>query len=243
MDGRFISVNPILGKKLSRAMNLFNPAQLAKLGGAALPQTAPAIKFAQEQQSVLERSLRPYFDITTSTFLKRLGLLVFPYVRFTERSADLPLDLYMPLMGHAAYGVVMAFKEILSTGGFKPALFTRNVILAAMIVGLEALVVISISSSISLKVPKLELIALSCYKVFVSVLVSFVSIFSKILYYVALVWLGVSLGVHLAFYGIGCIKATQSELYLSRRQISIQNWFVLLWAIMQPVLLFVLTIL
>lgn len=224
-------------------MNLFNPAQLAKLGGAALPQATPALKFAQEQQGVLGRSLRPYFDITTSTFLRRLGLLVFPYVRFNERSANLPLDLYMPLVGHAAYGVIMAFTEILSTGGFKPALFTRNIILAAIIVGFEALVVIGISSSISLKVPKLELIALSCYKVFISVIASFVSIFSRVLYYVALVWLGAALGVHLAFYGISCIKATQSELYLSRRQVSIQNWFVLLWAVMQPVLLFVLTIL
>lgn len=224
-------------------MNLFNPVQLAKLGSTSLPQATPALKFAQEQQGALGRSLRPYFNITTSTFLRRLGLLVFPYIQFTERSANLPLDLYMPLIGHAAYGIIMAFTEILSTGSFKPALFTRNIMLAAVIVGLEALIVIGISSSISLKVPKLELIALSCYKVFISVIASFISIFSKILYYVALVWLGVALGVHLAFYGISCIKATQSELYLSRRQVSVQNWFVLLWAIMQPILLFILTIL
>ncbi|TNJ26957.1 putative Yip interacting protein [Giardia muris] len=194
-----------------------------------------------ENGNMLLRNLSPYFDLTSMAFLTRLGLLLFPYVSFERRSQGLPLDLYTALVGHGVYGMAVALRSILSTQGFTTLRFTWHVTIAAIIIGLELVVVVLVGGSVGLPLPKLETLSLICYKVFFAGVVILLSMLGRIAYALSMAFVGMGLAVHLGMYGTQYIQEAKSRLCLSPRQLTVQTWLIATWALLQPAILLVLT--
>lgn len=206
--------------------------------GGAMTRTYQAIG---ENGNVLLRNLSPYFDLTSMAFLTRLGLLLFPYVSFERRSQGLPLDLYTALVGHGVYGMAVALRSVLSTQGFTTLRFTWHVAIAAIIIGLELVVVVLIGGSVGLPLPKLETLSLACYKVFLAGVVILISMLGRIAYALSMTFVGMGLAVHLGMYGLQYVQEANTRLCLTPRQMTIQTGLIVGWALLQPGILLILT--
>lgn len=206
----------------------------------AFSAAGDVLRDARAQQEGLLRSVYPYFNVTTSSVLRRLSLVVLPYWQWESRSRGLPFDLYLGFVGHFFYAVALAARGMLGAAGdgAKSALsIGRGVLVGLVAAGIEILGVALLARAVRLHIATLDVLALSCYKALPSAVLVLLSALGPFWFWPGCVLLGAGAAVHLARLGIGCIKREQAETLVPTRIVNLQNWFVLVWAVCQPVVM------
>lgn len=223
-------------------MNPFNFAGPFAGSFAGMNKANGALSAMQQKQTAFLSSLSPFFQVTTVSILRRLSMIVFPYMMWASQTESLPLDLYLPVVGEFAYSIAIAFREVTQSSTVSPFILTSALLVSLLVLVAEALVVKLVARMIGLEIQILEVFALALYKALLAA-VLVMCCFVPILYWIMLVVLSTGIAVHNGRCGMTYVKSSMfgsSGMY-SPKSNGVRSAFIVIWAMVQPVLLFLLT--